>query len=126
MNRLLLILAMANPFAAFATEGVIEDIATRVYALADVDRPPQLMLMARLAYPAELKAQGIAGEVVIECVVDRDGSLRDPVVKSSTRKEFELPALQSVSKWKFKPARKEKKPVNVRQEVTVKFDPKKK
>jgi protein TonB len=126
MNRLLLLLALANPFTVFAAGGVIEDIATRVYALADVDRPPQLMLMARLAYPAELKAQGIAGEVVIECVIDRDGSLRDPIVKSSTRKEFEFPALQSVSKWKFKPARKGKERVNVRQEVTVKFDPKKK
>jgi len=125
MKRLLLILALSSPLAMIASSGKIEDNATRVYALSEVDRPPQLMVMARLAYPPDLKAQGISGEVVIECVVDRDGSVRDPVVKSSTRKEFELPALQAASKWKYKPGRKGDERVNVRQEVTVTFAAKK-
>lgn len=108
-----------------ATTGTVPDSRTQVYSLAEVDRPPQHMVMARLAYPPELKQQGIAGEVVVEFVVDLDGSVRDPVVKSSTRKEFELPALQAVSKWKYKPGRKGKEKVNVRIEASVKFDPKK-
>lgn len=111
--------------AALGASGTIEDNRTRVYAAAEVDRAPQLMLTTRLSYPPELQQQGVRGEVVVECVIDFDGSVRDPVVKSSTRREFELPALQAVTKWKFKPARKGKEKVNVRQELTVKFEPKK-
>lgn len=108
-----------------ATTGTVPDSRTQVYSLSEVDRPPQHMVLARLAYPPELKQQGIGGEVVVEFVVDLDGSVRDPIVKSSTRKEFELPALQAVSKWKYKPGKKGKEKVNVRIEAPVKFDPKK-
>lgn len=118
-------LALLLVAAAFGASGTIEDNRTRVYALAEVDRVPQLMVTTRASYPPELKQQGVSGEVVVDCVIDFDGSVRDPVVKSSTRKEFELPALQAVTKWKFKPGRKGKEKVNVRQELTVKFEAKK-
>ncbi len=118
-------LALSFATAAFASSGTVPDNRTQIYTLSEIDRPPKLMVLARLAYPADLKLQGIAGEVNIECVVDLDGSVRDPTVKSSTRKEFELPALQAVSKWKYIPGRKNKEKVNVRLEVTIKFDPKK-
>jgi len=48
---------------AFADTGKVADPRTQVYALSEVDRPPQLMVMARLIYPPELKAEAIAGEV---------------------------------------------------------------
>lgn len=119
------LLALLGATLSFAASGTIEDNRTRVYTVSEVDRQPQLMFMARLVYPPELKQQGVTGEVIVECVVDFDGSVRDPTVKSSTRKEFDLPALQSVVKWKYKPARKGKEKVNVRLEVPVKFEPKK-
>ena len=122
---LLLLALLTTAGAAYAESGKVPDTRTQVYTLAEVDHAPQLMLMAKLVYPAELKPKGLAGEVIVDCVVDLDGSVRDPVVKSSTQKEFELPALQSVSRWKYKPGRKNKEKVNVRLEVAVKFDPKK-
>jgi protein TonB len=126
MKRFLLCLALlASTLPVLADSGSVSASRTQVYTLAEVDRPPQLMVMARLAYPPELKQAGIAGEVRVELVVDLDGSVRDPVVKSSTRQEFELPALQSIAKWKYKPGRKAKEKVNVRIEETVKFAPKK-
>lgn len=125
MKLLVASFVLLGSIVAFGASGTIPDSASRVYALNEVDRAPQLMVMARLVYPTELKQSGIVGEVVIECVIDNDGSVRDPIVKSSTRKEFELPALQSLSKWKYKPAKKGKERVNVRQEVTVKFEPRK-
>ncbi len=121
----LLTVGFLPPIAAVADSGAVPDPRTQVYALADVDRPPKLMVERRPIYPAALQAERIAGEVVIECVVDLDGNVRDPTVKSSTRTEFELPALQSVSRWKFRPGRKGKEDVNVRMELTVKFQPKK-
>jgi len=120
-----LLFSLAAFSSGFAESGSVPASRTQVYSLAEVDRPPQLMVMARLAYPAELKQQGVTGQVIVELVVDLDGSVRDPVVKSSTRPEFELPALQAVSKWKYKPGRKNKEKVNVRIEETVKFELKK-
>lgn len=121
----LLAIGSLAPVAAVADSGAVPDPRTQVYALADVDRPPKLIVERRPKYPTALNAEGVAGEVAIECVVDLDGNVRDPAVKSSTRTEFELPALQCVSKWKFRPGRKGKQDVNVRMELTVKFQPKK-
>lgn len=108
-----------------ASPGAVPDPRTQVYAPGEVDREPKLMFFTKTTYPPALKTAGIAGEVIIECVVDLDGVVRDPVVKSSTRKEFELPALQSVAKWKFRPGRKNKEDVNVRVKIPVKFELKK-
>lgn len=125
MKRILCLLALAIATVASADSGAVTDNRSKVYALNEVDSPPRQMVGMRLVYPPELKEQRVSGEVVIECVVDLDGSVRDPVVKYASRKEFELPALRSVARWKYKPARKGKERVNVRQEVTVKFEPKK-
>jgi periplasmic protein TonB len=125
MKTLLCLLTLISVTITFAESGNVSDVSSQVYAITEVDHAPELMVKARLVYPPELKEQRVTGEVVIECVVDSDGSVRDPIVKSSSRKEFELPALQSVGKWKYKPARKAKKRVNVRQEITVTFEPKK-
>lgn len=125
MKLLLAFLAICSATVAFAASGSVPDNQSKVYALSEIDRAPQLMFMAKLVYPPDLKSTGTIGEVVVECVVDLDGSVRDPVVKLSTRKEFELPALQSISKWKYKPGRKGKEKVNVRLEVSLKFESKK-
>jgi len=117
-------LFVGSASAGRAASGVVSDPRTQVYALAEVDRPPQLVMTFKTVYPPELKAAGVGGQVIVECVVDFDGVVRDPVVKSSTRKEFELPALQSMVKWKYRPARKNKDKVNVRIEVPVTFEAK--
>ncbi len=105
-----------------ASSEVIAPARTQVYSEREVDQPPKLMFMKRPDYPAELKKDKVAGEVVVECIVDLDGSVRDAVVSKSTRQEFDLPALRAVSKWKYRPGKKDKKDVNVRLLVSVKFE----
>ncbi len=121
---ILLPLAVAARAAAAAPAAVVPDVRTQVYLPTEVDQQPKLMFSRRPIYPAALQGQHVAGEVVVECVVDLDGVVRDPVVKSSTRPEFDLPALQCVVTWKFRPGRKGRDKVNVRLELTVKFEPK--
>lgn len=119
---LLVILAASTSAAlAAATGKAVPPLSTQVFTVSEVDQAPKPMFVGNPVYPAELKPERVAGEVVIECVVDSDGSVRDPVVKSSTRKEFELPALQAVNKSKFRPGVKGKEKVNVKLEQTIKF-----
>ena len=120
----LLALAYSSQPGRADPSGVVPNPRTQVFALGQVDQPPKLMVTFKTVYPPALKGTGISGEVTVECVVDLDGVVRDPVVKSSTQKEFELPALQSVVKWKYRPGRKAKSDVNVRMEILVKFDAK--
>lgn len=42
-----------------------------------LDRQPRPTLQARPKYPADLRAAGVAGEVVVEFVVDANGDVRD-------------------------------------------------
>ncbi|MBK8477306.1 MAG: energy transducer TonB [Opitutaceae bacterium] len=46
-------------------------------------------------------------------LVDEKGNGQNPVVRKSTRPEFEQPAIDAVLKWKFQPAKKEGQSVAV-------------
>jgi TonB family protein len=72
-------------------------------------------------YPAEAREQGIQGAVVLDTVIEADGT-----VSSVTPVEYPDPllrdaAVDSVSWWRFKPATLDGRPVAVRYVVTVMF-----
>jgi protein TonB len=85
------------------------------------DEPPMPTKTVPPIYPSALKRDGISGMVTMSITVDETGSVLNPVVKKSTRSEFEQPALDAVLKWKFSPAKKDGKPVAVQVVVPVKF-----
>jgi len=72
-------------------------------------------------YPMALKSEGAAGMVTMSITVDEQGNVQNATVKKSSRQEFEQPAIDAVSKWKFEPAKKDGKPVAVQVVVPVKF-----
>ena len=73
------------------------------------------------SYPYTLKAEGVDGEVLVDFWVDEKGAVHDPVVRSSTRREFEEPTLVAVSKWRFAPGMKDGKTVRFRMTLPVRF-----
>lgn len=85
------------------------------------DEPPMPTKTVPPVYPAELRRDRVAGMVTMSITVDEKGMVSNPVVKKSTREEFEQPAIDAVSKWKFEPAKKDGKPVSVQVVVPVKF-----
>lgn len=52
-------------------------------------------------YPFELVRAGIAGEVVVRARVGTDGIVREATIVKSTQREFELPTLNAVERWRF-------------------------
>jgi protein TonB len=71
-----------------------------------------------------MRQNGIKGEVNVGFIVDVNGDVRDAYVVNSTHREFEAPAVQAVSKWKFRPGRRNAHAVNTRMSVPIVFSSK--
>lgn len=73
--------------------------------------PPVLVRSVMPKYPEDLRKEGISGIVTVSCVVDDKGDVQDASVVKTTHPAFSAPALEAVSKWKFKPAKENGAPV---------------
>jgi periplasmic protein TonB len=73
-------------------------------------------------YPELAKKIGAKGLVVIECVIARDGSVRDPKVVRGAHPLLDKAALEAVRQWKFAPGRMGERPVDVLFNLTVTFE----
>jgi len=78
----------------------------QVFDLSQLDQKPVVRIQNPPVFPADMRRRGISGEVNIRFIVDPDGNVRDPEVVSATNFEFQVAALQAVSKWKFRPGRR--------------------
>ena len=99
-----------------------EDLG-RVFELTEVDRIPQAIYQVQPGYPYEMSRQGLGGEVRIRFVCDEEGRVRNPRVVSSTRREFERPAVEALRQWRFEPGIKNGVKVKVNMEQPMKFTP---
>jgi protein TonB len=72
-------------------------------------------------YPFELKRQGIAGQCTVQFFVDDKGEVSDPVVISSSHREFEKPCLEVVVQWRFSPGKKNGRAVATRMQQQFPF-----
>ncbi len=87
----------------------------------DLDRVPRARAQPAPVYPSSLRNAGVAGEVVVEFLVDESGNAYDPVIVTATRREFEEPALRAVGRWKFEPGLKDGRRVRFRMSVPLVF-----
>jgi protein TonB len=87
-----------------------------------VDEKPIPLKTPQPEFPEYLRDQRISGTVAISCVIDETGKVISALASKSTRPEFEKPALEAIQNWKFKPARKDGKPVKVRVVIPFHFN----
>jgi len=90
---------------------------------ADFDQPPQLLSKVDPLYPDFLRRSGVSGFVELEWQIGVDGRTRDVDVISSSRYEYEIPAVEAVKRWRFKPAEKDGEPVASKVRQKVLFNP---
>jgi len=72
-----------------------------------------------------ISPQAVSGEtglVAIVCIVDEQGKVVEATVSKSTNAALELPALNAVQKWGFKPGKKDGKAVKSKIIVPVRFE----
>jgi TonB family protein len=72
-------------------------------------------------YTEEARRANVEGDVLLEIVVRRDGTVGDPRIVKSLERGLDQRAVQAVRQWRFEPARRLGTPVDVMVEVSVEF-----
>jgi periplasmic protein TonB len=83
--------------------------------------PPRLLREVRAEYTDEARRANVVGEVVLEIVVRRDGTVGDVRVLQRLGSGLDQRAIAAVRQWRFAPARLKGTPVDVVVEVAVEF-----
>lgn len=93
-----------------------------LFSMNDLDQRPTPISQQPPAYPYDMRRAGINGTVVVEFIISTSGDVIQTQIVRSSHREFEMPALQAVQKWKFKPGRKGGRVVNVRASQLLEFN----
>ncbi|MEY3014433.1 MAG: hypothetical protein RIT45_3168 [Pseudomonadota bacterium] len=86
--------------------------------------PPKLVQYAEPETPPEMAARGLRGAVVLQIVVEADGSVGDVKVVQSAGPEFDAAAIEAAKRLRFEPARQGDQPVRVAIQFRYVFAPK--
>jgi protein TonB len=79
----------------------------KIFDVSQLDQIPIATYQAPVLYPFAMRREGITGQVVVEFIVDSNGTVHDAFAFSSTQHEFESAAVSAIMKWRFKPGRKD-------------------
>jgi TonB family protein len=82
---------------------------------------PRLLREVKADYTDDARRRGIEGDVVLEIVVRRDGSVGDVKILQRLGAGLDDRAVQAVRQWRFDPARRMGSAVDVIVEVAVEF-----
>jgi protein TonB len=93
-----------------------------LFNIGDLDQQPVARVRQAPTYPYDMRRAGINGTVVVEFIINTEGDVIQTQVMRSSHREFEMPALQAVQKWKFKPGKKGGRVVNVRASQLLEFN----
>jgi protein TonB len=93
----------------------------KVFDISSLDQQPVARVRTPPQYPFEMRRAGVTGEVTVDFIVDSNGDVQNAYAVKSSQREFEQPAVQAVSKWKFKPGRKGGRNVNTHMQVPIVF-----
>jgi TonB family protein len=83
--------------------------------------PPSLLREVKPDYTEQARQKGVEGDVVMEIVVRRDGSVGDVRVLEGLGYGLDERAVQAVRQWRFSPAHRKGAAVDVMVEVAMEF-----
>jgi TonB family protein len=83
--------------------------------------PPRLLKEVKASYTDEARRRSVSGDVVLEIVVRRDGSVGGVTILQGLGAGLDQRAVEAVRQWRFDPARRKGVPVDVLVEVAVEF-----
>jgi protein TonB len=83
--------------------------------------PPRLLREVKADYTDEARRRGLTGNVLLEIVVRRDGSVGEVTVLRGLGAGLEQRAIEAVHQWRFDPAHLHGTPVDVIVQVSVEF-----
>jgi periplasmic protein TonB len=83
--------------------------------------PPSLLREVKPDYTEEARRRGVEGDVVMEIVVRRDGSVGEVRLLQGLGHGLDARAVQAVRDWRFSPGKRRGVPVDVLVEVAMEF-----
>lgn len=97
--------------------------SARSLSSAEVDQLPKIIEMHSATYPPDMHQLNKEATVLIDFVVDQDGTVLSAVPADINAQAFPFSASATVAvwSWKFHPALKDGKPVKVRMRVPIVF-----
>ena len=83
--------------------------------------PPSLLREVKPDYTEEARSRGVEGDVVMEIVVRRDGSVGEVRLLQGLGHGLDARAMEAVRDWRFSPGKRRGVPVDVLVEVAMEF-----
>lgn len=118
-----IILACVMLFSYLVIFGCAPTLLRTAYKLSEVDVPPRLIRTIDPVYPVAAKTEKIQGKVTLRFIVTTDGRVVEPsVVRDEPSGVFNDSALKPILGWRFRPAIKDGKPVDVIIIAPLKFE----
>lgn len=103
------------------TYDLAQEIEELVFEMKDLTVRPRPIFQGEPQYPPELKRNRIEGEVRLEFVIGKDGSVRDIRILKSSNPAFEEPTIRAVRKWRFEPGERSGEKVASRARISIPF-----
>ncbi|HHD79807.1 MAG TPA: energy transducer TonB [Epsilonproteobacteria bacterium] len=106
------------------TSNILGDIAKdTVMSEGTVDTKPRAISRTPMEYPASAMKKHIKGYVIINMLINKDGSVEvAKVISSSPAGVFDAAALRGIRNWRFSPGKYKGRPVQVWAKQKVRFD----
>jgi protein TonB len=101
-----------------ATVAAEPDVPLRI--VGDV-RPPVVIRRVQPVYPKLAITARMNGTVIVECIIDKSGRVREAHVLSSTSSLFNQSALDAVQQWQFAPGSLHGQAIDTIFDLTVTF-----
>ena len=107
--------------ARFQSSGSSGGIGGGVFRVGCGVSAPQVLFKVDPAYTEQARKAKLEGTVVLNLVVQRDGSVRNVRVVQSLDLGLNEKAIEAVQKWRFRPGMKNGEPVDVAAIIEVTF-----
>ena len=104
-----------------ATSTVVPEPAGPLVAGVGDVKAPIVIKRVSPPYPRLAATAHLGGFVIVECIIDKTGVVRDAKVVKSTSAMFDQAALDAVQQWQFAPGSLYGKPVDTIFDLTVTF-----
>jgi TonB family protein len=121
MTRVLRCLLLAGIVGLGGPWGAAQPKEGEVFDVAAVDEVPVPLLQPKPALPAGVPADPPPAPVEVTLIVDEQGVVKDARVVKEGAAELDRAAVAILSKWRFRPGRKDGRPVASRLVVPVVF-----
>lgn len=93
----------------------------KIYTVSGDVKAPVVLRRVSPPYPEVARRIHLNGFVILQCIIDQTGRIRDAHVVSSSFAAFDQPALDAVYQWQFAPGTLNGQPVDVQFDLKVMF-----